>query len=80
MARDPRYAQRLAARLRQAGLAEAAAVLLEAADPFAFVVAQLGHVAAPLVGGGPLQSFAHLLEDPAARADLRSRLREETLP
>lgn len=80
MAFDPPYAQQLANRLHRAGLAEAAAVMLEAADPFAFVVAQLGHVAAPLVGGGPLDSLAHLLEDPAARADLKARLRQEPSP
>lgn len=71
--------KRVARWLRQVGLEELAAVLLEAVGPFAFLGAQVAYLIEPLFGASnnPISDMAQLLEDPDAVSGLVERLRQE---
>ena len=72
------FAHNLARRLQQAGLGQAAAVLLDAAGPLTWVAAQMGYLAEPLFGmsGSQVADMARLLEDPDQVSNLVGLLRE----
>lgn len=72
------FAHNLARRLQQAGLGQAAAVLLDAAGPLTWVAAQMGYLAGPLFGtsGSQVADMARLLEDPDQVSNLVGLLRE----
>jgi hypothetical protein len=65
--------------LRQLGLDELAAVLLEAVGPFAFLGAQVAYLVEPLLGApnNPISDMAQLLEDPNEVSSMIERLRQE---
>jgi hypothetical protein len=81
MSSEDEFRQRLVRWVQRAGLGMYAAVMLEAAAPLAPVMAQLAHVASPLMGGrdGQLGLMAGLLEDPAKVSDLIGSLRQESI-
>jgi hypothetical protein len=71
--------ERLAGRIRRAGLGDVSAALLEAAGPLTFVAAQLAFIAEPLFGGrrGAIGELGRLFEDPSRLSELLVRLRQE---
>jgi hypothetical protein len=79
---DRSFDDRLAARMRSLGLAEAASTLLEACAPLAWVGAQLGYLAEPLLGprAGRGSGLLDLLESPQRMAGFIESLHREPPP
>jgi hypothetical protein len=76
---DRSFDDRLATRLRSLGLGDAASMLLEACAPLAWIGAQLGYLAEPLIGlhARRATGFLDLLENPQRMAGFIDSLHQE---
>ena len=79
---DRSFDDRLAARVRSLGLGDAASTLLEACAPLAWIGAQLGYMAEPLLGLHARREagLLDLLENPQRMAGFIDSLHQEPPP